>query len=219
MSPSAYLRGRGHSILYTLQLPRPPRAARRAGRQRPDGVSHRDLEGAAAVAAEVARPAVPGGARDQPSRRRRRRRPRGCASRWSSRRTSAAAAPASSASTRRRISQRAVAEGRVDLGLDEHRAGAGVHPGARRPHHPRRGARRQVPLRDQRLQHRRELQPVPGRHLPDERRRRAGARRVPGRRAEERPARRGATRRRRRSSPTSSGSCARPASRSAASST
>ena len=70
-------------------------------------------------------------------------------------------------------------------GADRSRPGsdgarAGVHPRARRSHHAGRGGRRPLSLRHQRLQHRRELQPVSRRHLPDERRRGAGARRVPG---------------------------------------
>ena len=70
------------------------------------------------------------------------------------------------------------------------RAGAGVRAAARRPHRPRRDARRQVSLRDQGLSGGRLVRSLPGRRLPDDERRRARARRLRGRRAEDRPARR-----------------------------
>ena len=118
MSPSAYLRGRGHSILYTLNyLAHLEQLGVRVvnGLRR---VPRRDLEGAATVAVEVARPAVPAGAGHQPSRQ----------------------APAPSEGLRFPVVvkaniggsgagivrydrlddlARAVAEGRVDLGLDQ----------------------------------------------------------------------------------------------------
>ena len=70
------------------------------------------------------------------------------------------------------------------------RARAGIRAASRRPHRPRRDARRQVSLRDQGLSRRRLIRSLPRRRLPDDERRRARARRLRGRRAEDRAARR-----------------------------
>ena len=72
-----------------------------------------------------------------------------------------------------------------------HGAGAGVRDRGGRADRARRSARRQVPLRHPHLHDRRHLQSLPGRRLPGRGRRRARPRRVPDRRAEEQPPRRG----------------------------
>ena len=175
MSPSAYLRGARPQHPLHAELPGAPRASRRAGGERARRVPRRDLEGAATVAAEVARPAVPAGAGHQPSRRGARRRRRaalpggGQGQHRRQRRRHRALRPSRGPGPRRRRGPRR-SRARPDG------AGAGVHPGAGRHDHPGRGPRRPVSLRD-RGRDRDALQPVPGRHLPG-RARRAGRRRL-----------------------------------------
>ena len=168
MSPSAYLRGHANALFYTLTVPAPPRTPRRARRQRAAAPSTTRRRRRCSSRSSP-RSACRSHARASSTTRARcARRRASCASPSSSSRTSAAAAPASSASTRRTTLRRA----RRGAGRVRHRrhgARAGVHPGARRPHRPRRDARRHVPLRDQGLHHRRDLQPVPGGHLRRER--------------------------------------------------
>ena len=218
MSPSAYLRGRGHSILYTLNY---LAHLEQLGVRVVNGLSAFRVETSKALqlsllksldlpfpAARVIhhsgagrrggrRTPLPGRREGQHRRQRRRHRPLRLAG--------------GSRAGRRRGPSRS--RHRPD------RARPGVHPGARRPHHPRRGARRPLSLRDQRLQHRRELQPVPGRHLPDQRRHSSSSA-PPARSMRRRTtcASKGTTPPA-RSSPTSSGSWPPRASKSAASST
>ena len=99
-------------------------------------------------------------------------------------------------------------EGRIDLGLDHTAPRAGVHPRPRRPHHPRRDARRQISLRHQSLHVRRNLRSLPRRHLPDQRRRR-DRNRLRRRRRQKRPESRRLSSRRRKSSTPSSASSAK----------
>jgi hypothetical protein len=167
------------------------------------GVSHRDVEGAAAVAAEVARPAVSGGARDSPSRL-------GAARRHGLRFPIVVKANIGGSGAgivrydRQDDLERAVAEGRVQLGIDGTRWS-------------RSSFRRATAASRGRVLGYKYLYAInvyssgesfnlcPARHLPVDRRRRAGARRLPGGCAEEQPARRARRSRCRRSSPTSSG--------------
>ena len=186
MSPSAYLRGGVQGDFLHPRFSRPSRTARRAGRQRPAGVHRGNVQGAAADAAGIARPALPAGARHQPpvesgvrgggaalpdrgqgQRRRQRRRHRPLR-------------PARRPRPRRR-------RGPSQFRRRSYRPGAGIHPGPRRLHHSRRDARRQVPLRHQGPHDRRHLQPLPRRHLPAQRRRRAATHCLPHRRSEKRP--------------------------------
>ena len=184
MSPSAYLRGDVPWHLLHAGLPRAPRAARRAGRQRLARVPGRDLEGAAARAARVARPAVPAGAGHQPPGRGAGGGGGAAVSRWWSRRTSAAAARASCATTRRRSSRRRRSAGTIDLGIDSTALVQEFVP-ARGGHITRvetLGGKYLYAIK--RLQPGGRLQPLPGRRLPDHRRRRARRRGVRRRRRE-----------------------------------
>jgi glutathione synthase/RimK-type ligase-like ATP-grasp enzyme len=161
MSPSAHLRGRGHSILYTLNY---LAHLEQLGVRVVNGLTAFRTETSKALQLSLLKSldlAVPGGARDPPSR-------------LGARGGKGTAFPivvkanigGSGAGIVRFDTpedlERAVAEGRVQLGLDGTALVQEFIPGERRPHHPRRGARLRVSLRDQRLQQRRELQPVPG---------------------------------------------------------
>ena len=189
MSPSAYRRGEGSAIGHTL-----------AWLQSLERAGHRVINGARGFSHEISKAL-------QLSVLRRGSACRGPRARVIHRgdgragRRRGAALPRRRQTERRRQRRRhralrhaggsraAAAEGRASIsGFDHVGARAGVHPGARRPHRPRRVRRRAVSLRHQGAPLRRDVRPLPGRHLPDRRRRRA-RQRLRGRGAESRAAR------------------------------
>ena len=156
MSPSAYLRGRGHSILYTLSY---LAHLEQLGVRVVNGLSAFRVETSKALQLSLLKSLglpFPPARGHQPSRRRRRRPPKGLRFPVVVKANIGGSGAGIVRFDRPEDLERAVAEGRRRSRPRSDRAGAGVHPGARRPHHARRGARRQVPLRDQRLQHRRD---------------------------------------------------------------
>ena len=164
MSPSADRRGHGHGILPDAAVPRVGRGRRRTRDQRLARIRVRDLQGPPDGAAGRPGAPVPEDAGDQ-RRERGTRRDRG-----------ASLAGGGEAERRRQWGRRPALRSRAGparrgrgrsarFRRRSPRARAGVHSGARWPHHARRGVEPRVSLRDSHAGLRTQLQSVPGRRV------------------------------------------------------